>query len=240
VRRKIFIAFAGAAAALAVLAFVLDRNRDGSESVVHPDAAELPTHEIAGEPGDPLVVFIQADAGGLDVWDDTEGAVRDAGFRTLRFELPPPGTSDGESSDRFVVALERLLGRVEPASDRVLLVGASRGAIVAAEFAQRHPERIDKVALIGPSGFTEGAVPASYSVLGRTPTPVLLGWGTKDEVDPYVEHERAQQLLPQAEFFAIEDAGHLPMRRHPTVVLSRLIPFLMRGIAKGHDDPDQH
>ena len=68
----------------------------------------------------------------------------------------------------------------------------------------------------------------AYRRVGGQNTPVWLIWGRHDRTLPFATSERVRALLPQAEFHAIEDAGHVPHYEHPEVVNPLLIDFLRR------------
>ena len=67
-----------------------------------------------------------------------------------------------------------------------------------------------------------------FRAIGQTDLPVLLIWGEKDDVVPFSLHVPLRQLIPQAEFHAIPDAGHLPHREKPEMVTPILLDFLNR------------
>ncbi len=65
----------------------------------------------------------------------------------------------------------------------------------------------------------------AYAAVGKLPIPVLLIWGEEDEVVPYHLSETLRQLIPQARFHAIPNAGHVPSLERPAVVNPLLISF---------------
>jgi pimeloyl-ACP methyl ester carboxylesterase len=65
-----------------------------------------------------------------------------------------------------------------------------------------------------------------YAALGKKNIPVLLIWGREDKTVPFERSEELRQVVPQAEFHAIDDAGHVPYMEQPAVVLPILIHFL--------------
>jgi pimeloyl-ACP methyl ester carboxylesterase len=66
----------------------------------------------------------------------------------------------------------------------------------------------------------------TYRRVGAQGRPVLLVWGTQDKVVPFKLSEKAWQILPQAEFHAIDQAGHIAHYERPEVVNPLLIEFL--------------
>lgn len=71
---------------------------------------------------------------------------------------------------------------------------------------------------------------ADFSVVGAQPREVLLLWGRKDTVVPFAHSERVRGAIPQAQFLAVEDAGHLPHVEQDALVAALVIAFL-RGDA---------
>jgi pimeloyl-ACP methyl ester carboxylesterase len=115
------------------------------------------THfEIAGPEDGPPVILIHGFSTPYMLWDRNFAALAEAGLRVVRYDLFGRGYSDRPAppydADRFDRQLDQLLdalGFGEP----VALVGASMGAAIAATFADRHPQRVRRLALIGPAGF---------------------------------------------------------------------------------------
>jgi len=71
-----------------------------------------------------------------------------------------------------------------------------------------------------------GEMAASYERVGRQGRPVLLIWGREDRTLPFETHKRVLQAIPNAEFHAIEEAGHIPHYERPEAVNPLLIEFL--------------
>ncbi|HEU5179237.1 MAG TPA: alpha/beta fold hydrolase [Candidatus Polarisedimenticolia bacterium] len=65
-----------------------------------------------------------------------------------------------------------------------------------------------------------------YAALGEKHVPVLLIWGKRDRTVPFGLSDELRKLVPQAEFHAIDDAGHIPYMEQPGVVNPILISFL--------------
>jgi pimeloyl-ACP methyl ester carboxylesterase len=58
--------------------------------------------------------------------------------------------------------------------------------------------------------------------------PVLIVWGTADEITPYKHHIQARAMIPSAEFLSVEGAGHASMCERPSVVNPAIVEFLRR------------
>jgi pimeloyl-ACP methyl ester carboxylesterase len=68
----------------------------------------------------------------------------------------------------------------------------------------------------------------AFRRVGAQNRPIWLIWGRHDRTLPFENSERVRALLPQAEFHAVEEAGHVPHYEHPEVVNPMLIDFLRR------------
>jgi pimeloyl-ACP methyl ester carboxylesterase len=64
---------------------------------------------------------------------------------------------------------------------------------------------------------------------GRSGKAALLVWGKEDKTTPFAElSAMARQAIPQAEFHAIDDAGHIPFMEQPDTVIPLTVEFLRR------------
>lgn len=108
------------------------------------------------------LVMIHGVSGPMVTWDRLLPTLDSA--RVLRYDLYGRGGSDRVAGpynrdlyDQQLLELLDVLKIHEP----VTLVGSSMGAIIAAEFTQRHADRVARVILIGPAGFPIQASPAA-------------------------------------------------------------------------------
>ncbi len=68
----------------------------------------------------------------------------------------------------------------------------------------------------------------AYAAVGTQERPVMLIWGQEDATIPFETHRKVQAIIPQVEFYPIEDAGHIPHYERPEIVNSLLIQFLQK------------
>lgn len=112
-------------------------------------------YELAGPADGPAVVFINGYSIPHHLWDNTFTPLAEAGFRVLRFDHFGRGWSDRPNAayddTLFDTQILDLLNALN-IQGKVNLVGSSMGGIVSANFADRHPERVDKLVLIDPAG----------------------------------------------------------------------------------------
>ncbi|HEU4411138.1 MAG TPA: alpha/beta fold hydrolase [Polyangiaceae bacterium] len=199
----------GAAFALAPIAGDLERHAMDDAARERARAAGLPGafvtlpegvvhYELAGPEGAPTVVLIHGASGPMTVWDHTAGALRGAGLRVLRYDLFGRGYSDRPDAaydEPFYHAqLEHLLDALGVAGP-VALVGSSMGAAIAAGYALERPERVSRVALIGPAGFPLEATPVAK--LARAPLAgeyLMRAFGGRE----LLAHNRRYLARPEA------------------------------------------
>ncbi len=68
----------------------------------------------------------------------------------------------------------------------------------------------------------------TFADVGRLQKPTLLFWGMDDTTTPFSNSEILLTALPDAEFHAIENCGHIPHFEKPEIVNPFLLEFLSR------------
>jgi len=132
-------------------------------------------YELSGPAGGPVVVLIHGGTIPFFTWDAQMPALREAGFRILRYDHFGRGYSDRPevSYDRafYRKHLESLLGALG-IEGPVNLVGVSFGGAIAATFVEARPERVAKLVLIAPVvDYAEGK-----ALFGLAKVPFLSEW----------------------------------------------------------------
>jgi pimeloyl-ACP methyl ester carboxylesterase len=69
---------------------------------------------------------------------------------------------------------------------------------------------------------------ATYAYVGALQKPALLFWGMNDKTVPFEYSKIMMKALPQAEFHAIENCGHIPHYEKPGIVNPILLEFLSK------------
>lgn len=64
--------------------------------------------------------------------------------------------------------------------------------------------------------------------LGKTNRRFMLIWGKEDKVIPFSKSEYFRKLIPDLEFYPIEDAGHAPQYEKPDDINLLLIKFFLK------------
>lgn len=261
-----------------------------------PGSHGLTHYELSGPDTGATAVLVHGFSVPMYIWDSTVTALRDAGYRTLRYDLYGRGFSARPDAayDRgmFVAQLVALLDSLR-IRGAVHLMGVSFGGYVTAAFVAAHPDRVASLTLLDPvfarpelpaflawpavgswfwqtvqvpqmpegqrtdflnpdafpdwvdryrdqmqyRGFGRALLrsaqalaredlPAIYGRVGAAGKPVLLIWGKQDRTTPIAGAEVIRRALPQARFFPVDSAGHLPHMEQADTVRRIMLDFL--------------
>ncbi len=109
----------------------------------------------------PPVILLHGFLGSVIDWTNTFPALTEAGYRVIAYDRPPFGLSDKRTALNYSLqAMTDLTAALMDALDidRAAIIGHSAGGLVAANFALRYPERVEKLVLIaGAVGITGSA-----------------------------------------------------------------------------------
>lgn len=180
-RRSVLLGLSGmalAAAGYTAGAFREARRQAGSRlfgqaSVIDSSAGAL-EYAIAGD-GPPLMM-IHGTGGGYDQGLLFAAGLRERGFRIIapsRFgylgSAFPDDASPMHQADVLVEVLDHL------GIDRLPVLGGSAGALTAAEFALRHPDRCSHLGLLVPAANLTNRDPVEFTALQRLAVGAVLG-----------------------------------------------------------------
>ncbi|GAC1336879.1 MAG: alpha/beta fold hydrolase [Candidatus Dormibacteria bacterium] len=102
----------------------------------------------------PVVVLLHGIGHNIYGWRKTIGPLASAGFRVMAVDLPGFGRSDAPEKidpDTYMQVLVDWLDL--HCIERASFVGNSMGGAISATFAALHPDRVERIALLDPSGF---------------------------------------------------------------------------------------
>ncbi len=68
----------------------------------------------------------------------------------------------------------------------------------------------------------------TYQRVGKQENPVLLIWGSKDQILPFTNSKKVKKVMPHVELHAIEGAGHNLHYENPEIINPIIHKFLMR------------
>jgi len=132
-------------------------------------------YELSGAADGPVVALIHGGTIPFYTWDAQMHALREAGFRVLRYDHFGRGYSDRPKVPYDRAFYRKQLEDLFEALDiegPVNLVGVSFGGAIAATFAEAHPERVAKLVLIAPVvDYAEGK-----ALFGLAKVPFLSEW----------------------------------------------------------------
>ena len=163
-KKRYLLAGLSGVVAGAVATKLLTRPRDVSwpaslDFIYHPEYSwfasidGVRTHyQEAGDENSPPMILIHGFISSSLVWSGVLLPLAEAGFRVIAPDLPGYGYSEKPRAGEYTIewqarAVLGLLDRLE--IKKVIIVGASYGAAVAAAVALDHPERVEKLVLIG-------------------------------------------------------------------------------------------
>jgi pimeloyl-ACP methyl ester carboxylesterase len=113
--------------------------------------------ELSGPEKGSLVILIHGISAHYFLWDDLCPSLRKDGFRVLRYDLYGRGFSDrpdvNYNEQLFVRQLLELLSVLE-IKEPVDLVGSTMGGSIAVIIAAKNPEKVRKIVLINPAGYS--------------------------------------------------------------------------------------
>jgi pimeloyl-ACP methyl ester carboxylesterase len=130
-------------------------------------------YEIAGPADGARVVLVHGISSAAFIWNGTFEALAAAGLRVLRYDLYGRGHSDRPHAEYGAALFRRQLEELLAAvgfDGPFRLVGLSMGGAVSIDFADRHPDRVERLALIAPAG-----MPFTVPRLARVLSAPLLG-----------------------------------------------------------------
>lgn len=143
-----------------------------SSSLIETEAGPL-EYAVAGD--GPPVMMIHGTGGGFDQGLLFAHALRERGFRIVapsRFGYLRSAFPDNASPAHQADVLVTLLDHLD--TERLPVIGGSAGALTAAEFARRHPDRCSHLVLLMPAANLTGRDPVEFSALQRTAVNAVL------------------------------------------------------------------
>lgn len=193
------------------------------------DGTRLHGWYLAGEPGQPLVLFCHGNAGNISHRVDNLRLLRELGFAVFIFDYRGYGQSEGQPGEKGTYsdmrgAIAWLQTRGWP-PEQMIYFGRSLGAGVALQLALEIPP----AALVLESAFT--SVPAmgrlhypllwqlagwlldarydNMAKIHQLKVPLLMFHGQEDEIVPFAMGRELFENAPQPKrFHAIRGAGH--------------------------------
>lgn len=111
-------------------------------------------YEVAGPADGRVVVLVHGFSVPAYIWDPTFNALRDAGYRVIRYDLFGRGLSDRPDAAYDGAFYDRQLNELLAAlkvDGKIDLFGLSFGGYVTAHYASTHPQRVRTLNLVDPA-----------------------------------------------------------------------------------------
>lgn len=184
--RRVFVAFVVFLVVASILPFAIpiaEGGIDPAQLVTDADGAFLTLkdariyYEDKGEQDAPTVVLIHGLFGSTLTWRYNVEALLEAGYRVVTFDRPGFGLSDKTATLNYAISHQADLTAAlldALAIKSAIVIGHSAGSNVAASFALRHPDRLDRLVLVD-AAVAFGGPPA---FVGNIVTlPPVWRWG---------------------------------------------------------------
>ncbi|HVS20725.1 MAG TPA: alpha/beta hydrolase [Pyrinomonadaceae bacterium] len=163
---------------------------DSINLIYHPEHSWFTTidgvrmhYQEAGDEKAPPMILIHGFISSTLIWSDVFLPLAQAGFRVIAPDLPGYGYSEKPRDGDYTIesqahAVAGLMDRL--GIEKAVVVGASYGAAIAAALALDHPERVDRLVLIGAVSNDEPKKKLLLRILrlplvGDVVTPLFLG-----------------------------------------------------------------
>ena len=132
------------------------------------DGLRVHVRDVGGAEG-PVVVLLHGSNASLHTWEGWTEELAEH-FRVVSLDLPGHGLTGPDPHGRYRAAeMAEVVGAVvdELGIERFSLAGSSMGGGVALQYVLAHPERVERLILVGSVGYPrEDGPPALYRVLG--------------------------------------------------------------------------
>lgn len=135
-------------------------------------------HYLTRGPEDgPVIVMVHGFSTPHFIYEQNASSLAANGFRVVQFDHFGRGWSDRPSAkydaDFYDRTLLEIIDRLE-LTEPIGLIGLSMGGLISAEFAARHPERVERVVLLVPAGLNlTGGDSLQMQI---TKTPIIGDW----------------------------------------------------------------
>ncbi len=152
-------------------------------------------YDVAGPDSGRTVVLLSGFSVPFYIWDPTRDALAANGYRVLRYDYFGRGYSDRPKLRYDLATYDaQLTELLDSLGVRGLVdvAGLSMGGAIAANFADRHPDRVKTLTLVDPGigVFAETPFPVSVPVLGEFALTVTASKIAKGQLTDFVHPER--------------------------------------------------
>lgn len=152
-------------------------------------------YDLSGPDTGRAIVLLSGATVPFYIWDPTRDALAANGFRVLRYDYYGRGFSDRPKLRYDLATYDRQLTELLDTlgiRGRIDVAGLSMGGVIAADFANRHAERVRTLALIDPGigMFPDTPFPLSIRGLGEFVLTVAATEMAKSQLTDFLHPER--------------------------------------------------
>ena len=186
------------------------REHDGAPGAYVTLSDGVTHYEMAGPDNGRVAVLVHGFSVPSYIWDPTFAALRDAGYRVIRYDLFGRGMSDRPDAAYDGAFYDRQLDDLLKAlkvDGKIDLVGLSFGGYVTAHYTATHPQRVRTLNLVDPSN-SAPTIPWQLATpwLGpylfqTTAMPTMADNQSSDFLHPEQFPGWAERYRPQMEFY---------------------------------------
>lgn len=194
-------------------------------------------YELAGPEDGSTVILVSGFSVPFFCWDHVFGVLAGKGYRVLRYNHYGRGLSDHAGvrydADLFENQLDEItlkLGIRIPFT----LVGLSMGGAVSVYYANRHPEKVKRIALISPAGFPTNVRPA----IKLLKTPLIGSYITNVLGDVFLKSRSVANLfsLKKHPEYQEKFAAYLKYRGRISALLSTSRNMLIKNMEEEYEN----
>ena len=152
-------------------------------------------YDVTGPDSGRTVVLLNGFTVPFYIWDPTRETLADNGFRVLRYDYFGRGYSDRPKLQYDLATYDGQLSELLDSlgiRGVIDVAGVSMGGAIAANFADRHPDRVRTLTLVDPGIglFAETPAPASIPVLGEFALTLAASEMAKSQLTDFLHPER--------------------------------------------------
>ncbi|MBU2972309.1 alpha/beta hydrolase [Pseudoalteromonas sp. C2R02] len=136
---------------------VIEIARSDSRSSFIESKLGITRYKVFGNQNNQTVILIHSFNGFLESWDHNVPALVRAGYKVVTYDLFGRGLSDRPKVDYDLALFRNQLDLIvkKSGSGNLHLIGSSFGSVIAADFANKNPELVNSLIMLGPAGWPD-------------------------------------------------------------------------------------
>lgn len=145
-------------------------------------------------------------------------------IHAIAVDMPGFGLSEGKrlrASEKVSDFMKKLFDALK--LNKIILVGPSMGGGYALIYALRFPKMVKGLVLVAPASLDKSHIKDNLTTLKM---PVLIFWGTKDNVFPIKKGYELHSMMPNSKLIICKNARHPCYLDTPDIFHKNLISFI--------------